>query len=80
MKFTKEQAADLTEEDGAENTNSDTSYRHGSYETYVVPFNGKFYQFTVSCHHEEGWDDFDDVDAVEVEKVEVITTKWKRVK
>lgn len=79
MQFTREQCFELIEEDSAVRTDVDPSYRHGTYETYVVPFDGKFYQFTVSVHSQEGWDDFDTVDAYEVKQVQVMTTEWVAV-
>lgn len=79
IKFSHEQACELVEHIHAVNTNSDTSYRHGSYETYVVPFDGKYYEFTVSVNNNEGWDSFDMVDAYEVAPFEVVVTEWRMV-
>lgn len=76
IKFTFDQALELVEDPHAINTNSDTSYRHGSYETYVVPFDGKYYEFIVSVSKDGGWDSFDTVVAYEVYEVEVVSTEW----
>lgn len=70
----KDQIIDLIED--AVFQESDTSYRHGSYETYVVPYQGKHYTFTLTCSPNEGLDLHYDVDAVEVVPKEITKIEW----
>jgi hypothetical protein len=81
IQLSKDELRELMEDDRSENTESDTSWRHGSYETYVVPYNGKFYEFTFQRHTQEGWEDTGGTlyDCYEVEKKEILTYKWVQV-
>ena len=74
--LTENQIMDFLEEDLTEHIDTDNSYRHGTFETYVVPYEGKFYEFTVSCHHSEGLEIWGDVEAIEVKQVEKIVKQW----
>lgn len=75
-KFTKTEVLDLIYEDGAVELEKG-EWRWGVVHTWVIPFEGKFWRFRIKSHVEEGYED-DDVDAIEVEKKEimVLTTQW----
>ena len=51
-----------------------------NYEVYVTEKNNKFYQFTVEFSYNEGIQFNLPMVGEEVEKVEVITAIWKKVK
>ncbi|MFW6855288.1 hypothetical protein ACODYM_28775 [Burkholderia gladioli] len=71
----------LMDEPGYEHVDSDTSYRHGSYETFVVLREGKFYQATVPHNTQHGYEIERDypIDLIEVTKKEVVTHEWVAV-
>ena len=50
------------------------------YEVYVIEKNNKFYQFEVEFSYNEGIQFNPPMDGEEVEKVEVTTAIWKKVK
>jgi hypothetical protein len=69
---------DATEEDYEVVERSD--WRHGTRDTIVFPYNGKFYRTVVDCHHEEGWQLYNiPVECVEVHKVTVTKEEWRPV-
>lgn len=78
--FSYEEIYDLTEQKGSVRINVDDSWRHGTRQTYVVPHEGKFWQFTVRVHTTEGWEE-EPVTATEVFSTEVVITKteWNPV-
>jgi hypothetical protein len=71
---------EILESDSCVHVESDTSYRHGSYETYVFEYEGKHWMFTVACHVHEGLEFWGDVECTEVEPHEVTTIEWRIVK
>ena len=81
MKFTENQLRDFFYEEKVDviHVESDNSYRHGTYETYVIPYEDKHYMITLSRHHEEGLEIWGDVDAVEVEKREITVEQWVKL-
>jgi hypothetical protein len=63
----------LVKEAGAARVDHDPKYRHG---TYVIPYEDKFYMFTLRARMCEGWNEFDAVDAAEVIPKEVVAVEW----
>lgn len=74
--LTEEEARDALDANDTINTDSDTSYRHGSYETYVISQNGKHYESTFSCHHSEGIEIWGETTWYEVVEKQVTKTEW----
>lgn len=62
------------------NHDSTESWRWGTAHTYIVPADGKHYEVYLRFHCEEGYQDEDEVEGIEVEPYTVTETKWRRVK
>lgn len=81
MKFTKDQIWYMLEDMDTKVIDIDSTWRHGTRETFVSMFEGKYYRYTLERHHSEGIEIYGDyVEATEVEQVEVVTTEWRAVK
>lgn len=81
MKFTEEQLQHFFDEDLPEDTGTDHDYKY-TWCSYVVPFEGKHYEFRLRWDRDNGLDMWGGCDAYEVEQKEITTieTVWTPIK
>lgn len=78
MKFTKEQIIESIEDEFAVNINTE-SWRHGTREHYIIPFEDKFYRICVPVTYDDGIQIDGDIEGIEVKKIQVMVDKWVAV-
>ena len=78
--LSKQEVFDL-EEDGNTEEVGERKWRHGTIKSFVFERDGKHYMFEVICHHEEGWQVYEETVAHQVKSIEktVIIKEWIKI-